>query len=355
MAKVDTQSIPSETRIVYKRALQISTLHKETTYIKTRYPWRLPHMQEGGADVKPGQLTQRERFIYAKNHYALLDATAKARWAAANPEYHSFLFGYNFFMLEGLLGGGPTQYPQMIKTIQVLKAEVPASGTKTFVINAVDPTKVVVLIQGSARKVPNVFRGSGSVATGGTALAIGDTVDPDKCTVRLFGNSYNADTIQRGNGTVNNNSTVNKALSPNIVLALAEVKLQGEVGQSSVSEGEGEGDWGAPYVSALAVAQLTVGLPNISAGVVCKFSYEVIEHKAKLIHPYVSALSATHVTINWPTTPDVAATIGWEITEHVEGAVHPVLVSIAAEAVIIDWAEVPDAAADVSITVVEYL
>lgn len=278
MAKVTDQSIPSEDRIKYKRQCQISTTSRDIQYVRGRYPWRVPISQEGGRAVSASQIIQRDRFKFAKNKYALLSASDKTRWKDANPEYHSYLFGYNFFMLEGLLGGGPIQYPQMIKSIQVVKESVPVSGTKSFTINAVDAAKCVVLIQG---------------------------------------NSYIADTVQRGNNTVNNNSTVNCALSPNVDPAISEVILQGEVGLSEVEEGSGEGNWGAPYVSALIAGQLTVGLPDIAAGVSCKFSYEVIEHKAQTIYP--------------------------------------VLVSIAAEAVVIDWAKVPSVAAEVSITVVEYI
>ena len=274
MAKVTTQSIPSELRTLYKRACQIDTTSKGTHYIRSRYPWRVPHMQAGGADVSPAQLVQRNRFIYAKNKYAELDATARARWVAANPEYHSYLFGYNFFMLEGLMGGGTMEYPQMIKSIQVIKEEVPTTGTKSFTLSPeVDPTKCVVMIQGSARKVPKVLRGAGAVAAAGAVLNIGDTVDPDKCSVLLQGGSWH------------------------------------EIGEA-------------------------VAVP---------------------IAPYLSDISITTVTIDWPVAVNATADVGFEVTEHVEGAVYPVQVSIAAAAVVIDWAEVPDSAADVSITVVEYL
>jgi len=177
-------------------------------------------------------------------------------------------------MLEGLSGGGPIQYPQMVKSIQVMKASCPTTGGHTFTLpSEIDGTKGVVLIQGSARKVPKVYRGSGEIATTGTQLAIGDTIDPDKSTVKLNG------------------------------------------------------------ASAFELTEF-IGIPTA---------------------PYVSALSATHITIDWSQVPHSAAIVGWEITEHVEGTVYPVLVSISNTEVELDWAEVPDAAADTSITVVEYL
>lgn len=278
MAKVVTQSIPSEDRIIYKRALQISTLHKDVTYVRTRFPWRMPQMQEGGPGVRPAQKVQRDRFKYAKNKYALLNATDRARWVAANPEYHSYLFGYNFFMLEGLMGGGPVEFPQMIKSIQVVKKSMAAAGNTTFTISTVDPLKCVVLIAGNSQKYANVQRGSSTITDGGSN---------------------------------------NHALSPNVNPAVCEVIVDGQGGKLEIAGESGEGDWAAPYASALIAAQLTV------------------------------AMIATNITI--------VAGYSWQVIEHVEATVYPVLVSIAAELVTMAWAIQPSLAADVSITVVEYL
>ena len=277
MAKVTDQSIPSEDRIAYKRQCQIETDTRAVKYVRSRYPWRVPISQARGRAVSPSQKVQRDRFLYVKNKYRPLSKAVKTRWKDANPEYASYLFGYNFFMLEGLMGGGPVQYPQMIKSIQVLKDTVPTTGGKSYAITTVDPAKVVVLIQG---------------------------------------NSYISDKVQRGVKTVDQNTTTNIALSPSVDIAISEVRIQGEVGKQEISEGSGEGNWAAPYVHALITSQLTVGL---SAGLYpsCRFSWEVIEHKAQTIYP--------------------------------------VLVSVAANAVNIDWAKVPSTGAAVSITVVEYL
>lgn len=277
MVKVTDQSIPSEDRIKYKRICQIETDTRGVKYVRSRFPWRLPKMQAGGPGVSPDQIVQRDKFVLVKGKYALLSASDKQRWVDANPPWGSYLFGYNFFMMEGLSGGGTLEYPQMIKSIQVVKEEVPTTGTKSFAISTVDPAKVVVMIQG---------------------------------------NSYIADKIQRGQNTVNKNSTVNCAVSPSVNTAISEVRLRGEVGRQEMSEGSGEGDWAAPYVVSLSSSQLTVGLQN-GLFALCKFSWEIIEHKAQ--------------------------------------SVYPVLISIAANAVVIDWALVPTVAADVSITVVEYL
>ena len=278
MAKIESQSIPSEERIIYKRALQISTSHKNVTYVRTRYPWRIPQMQAGGADVKPAQKVQRDKFIYVKDKYNTLSAAEKARWAAANPEWNSYLFGYNFFMLEGLLGVGLTEYPQMIKSIQVVKQSMAAAGNTNFTITSVDPTKVVVLIAG---------------------------------------NSYISDKVQRGSNTVNNNSSVNVALSPNVDPVISEVRLQGDIGAMELTDGTGDGNWGAPYVSALVAAQLTVAMANIRAGLSVTFSWEVIEHLAQTIYPVLVSIAATQITMAWAKQPSVAADVSITVVEYI--------------------------------------
>lgn len=275
MAKIDTQSIPSEDRINYKRACQISTTIRGVTYIRRRFPWRLPKMQKGGYGVAAGQLVQRGRFGTVKNVYVPLSAEVKARWAAANPEYESFLFGYNFFMMEGLLGGGPPGFEGMIKSIQVVKEEVPKTGAKVFVINAIDPTKAVVLIQGSARKVPRVLRGSGSVATGGSTLAIGDTIDPDKCTVELQGASayvYEEEFY---------------ALTYPIF----------------------------PYVFSLTTTQIQIKwalTPNFAANI----GWEIKEHVEGVVHPVLVSIAAEAITIDWAEVPDTAAVVSITVVEY---------------------------------------
>jgi len=276
MAKVVTQTIPSENRLIYKRAAQIATTLRGQDYVRTRYPWRIPKMQAGGSGVKPAQKVQRDRFIYVKNKYALLTAADKARWVAANPEYHSYLYGYNFFMLEGLMGGGTVEYPQMIKSIQVMKASVPTTGGHAFTLPVeVDSAKTVVMIQGSAIKVPLVLRGSGSIATGGTTLNIGTTVDPDKCTVKLFGTSEQYD----------------------------------EVGGYPYA-------WSVyPYVSSLSATQIGIAwstTPEIAATV----SWEITEHFEGVVHPVLVSVTNTTVTIDWAETPDAAADVSITAVEY---------------------------------------
>jgi len=278
MAKVTDQSIPSEDRILYKRQCQISTDSRGVKFVRSRYPWRVPISQEGGRAVSPGQITQRDKFKLVKNKYATIDAATKQRWVDANPEYKSYLYGYNFFMMEGLTGGGTLEYPQMIKSIQVIKESVPTTGTKSFSISTVDPVKTVVMIQGNSVKWASIQRGSSSVTDGGSN---------------------------------------NHALSPSVDPSVCEVIVNGQGGSMEISDGSGEGDWAAPYASALSSSQLTVAMVATGMTIVAGYSWQVIEHK--------------------------------------EAIIYPVLVSVAANAVVIDWATVPSMAADVSITVVEYL
>jgi len=276
MAKVDTQSIPSEDRLNYKRGCQISTLTRGITYVRKRFPWRLPKMQAGGTSVSSAQKVQRERFIYVRNKYIPLSAEVKARWKDANPEYKSYLFGYNFFMLEGLSGGGPVQYPQMIKSIQVVKDLIPTTGTKSFAISTVDPTKCVVLIQG---------------------------------------NSYISDKVQRGSNHVVQGSSVNISLSPSIEVGIAEVIIHGDTGYLSVDEGSGEGNWRTPYASGLTTSQLTVSLPA-GYGLDCYFSWEIIEHKAQTVYPVLVSIAANAVIMDWALVPSVPAYVSITVVEY---------------------------------------
>lgn len=273
MAKVDTQSIPSEERIRYKRALQISTLHKTTTYVRTRYPWRLPHMQGGAADETPAQRAQRAKFTLVKNKYATLSAAQKLRWKDANPEYKSFLFGYDFFIMEGLSGGGPPDFAQMIKTIQVQTAEVPKDANKTFtLVTPVDATRTVVMIAGSARKLPHAYRGSGSVATGGAKLNIGDTVLPIRCTVELDGASH---------------------------LSIAP-------GQSVPIH---------PVLTDLGTTQLDITW-SVTPDVAAVIGFEIVQHFEGVILPILVSVSNTEVVVKWAELAATAADVSITVIEY---------------------------------------
>lgn len=277
MAKIDTQSIPSELRIKYKRGAQVATTLRGQDYVRSRFPWRLPQMQAGGSDETPEQRTLRDRFRYVVAKYNPLDATTKARWAAANPEYHSYLFGYNFFMLEGLMGGGPVQSPQMIKSIQVIKQSMSKTGNTGFAISAVDPAKTVILING---------------------------------------NSFISDTVQRFSGAADDNTEVTKNLSPNIDLAITEVKVSGNAGAQSVSEGSGDGTWSTWYVSFLSASQVKIKLVNLWSISLFGYFIEVIERKAQTVYPVLVSIAAELITLGWPVAPSVDADISITVVEY---------------------------------------
>jgi len=271
MAKVIGQNVPSDDKHAYESSLELA---RADGTVRKRFPFQVVNHE------LPKQTIQRNRFKKAIAIFNNVTYADRQRWYAARPVWHSFLWYYNYCIMSALAGNANIQDggAGVIKTIQVVKAEVPTTGTKSFAINTVDPAKTVVMVHG---------------------------------------NSFISDLIQRGSNTVNNNSTVDCALSPSVDIAIAEVKLQGDVGAMEMEEGSGSGDWASPYVSALITSKLTVGLPDVRSGVTCKFSFEIIEHKAQ--------------------------------------TVFPVLVSIAAEAVVVDWSKAPSVAADVSIIVIEYI
>lgn len=272
MAKVTGQSIPSEDRIKYKRQLQISTTSREVNYVRSRYPWRVPISQAGGRAVSAGQLTQRNKFLLVKNLYGTLDAATKQRWVDANPEYKSYLYGYNFFMMEGLSGGGTLEYPQMIKSIQVIKQSVPTTGTSTFNLSPeVDGAKTVVLIQGSARKVPRVLRDSGAIVAAGSTHNIGGTVDPNKCTVKLFGHGYHEE----------------------------------EFWATSVT----------PYVFTLSTTQITIKW-SWAVAATANVSWEVTEHLEGAVYPVLVSISNSQVVMDWAEVPDTAADVSITVVEY---------------------------------------
>jgi len=234
-------------------------------------------MQKGGRGVSAGQRTQRGRFIYIKDKYKTLSAPEKERWKDANPEYHSYLFGYNFFMLEGLMGGGTLEYPQMIKSIQVLKASVPKTGGHSYAINTVDPAKTVVMIQG---------------------------------------NSYISDKIQRGSGSIADGGTNNHALSPSVDPNISEVRVSGEGGRMDLSEGTGAGFWCAPYAYSLSASQLTVKMIDVATPVTAGYSWEVTEHKAQTVYPVLVSVGANAVVMDWALVPSVAAYVSITVVEY---------------------------------------
>lgn len=274
MAKIDgAQTIPSE--LYYKYAALLTPL-LSGQQIRTRTPFNRPDSRAGGPDESPEQVLQRARFSKAIQDFAALTPAERAEWYAAQPQWHSLLWYYNYYVMSSLAGNANiTQGGSgVIKTIQNAKGSVPPSGTKVFTLaTAVDATKAVVMIQGSARKVPRILRGSGSVATGGSTLSLGATVDPAKCTVELDGDAA----IEGGGGNF-----------------------------SQVS----------PYVSSLSSTQLGIAwsrTPDAAATV----GWECTEHVEGAVQPVIVSVSNTQVTIDWAEVPDAAADASITVIEYI--------------------------------------
>lgn len=274
MARTEgTQNIPSELLDLYRATLVEQTPELS---IQKRLPYRLPNMQAGGADVKASQVAQRNRFKLIRDNFNALPEGERERWYAAMPPWSSFLWYYNYFIMSGLTGNANISEggAGVIKSIQVMKASCPTTGGHTFTLPVeVDGDKTVVMLYGSARKVPRVLRGSGSVAAAGSTLALGGTVDPDKCTVKLFGaNPYEA-------------------------AEAAWVNVQ-------------------PYVFSLTTTQITIKwsvTPTIAATV----SWEVAEHVEGAVWPVLVSISDTQVAVDWAEAPDAASDVSIIAIEYI--------------------------------------
>lgn len=274
MAKVDgVQTIPSA--LFYKYAALL-TPKLSGAQIRTRTPFDRPDSQAGGPDESAGQAAQRTRFKTVMTNFASLSPAERTAWYDAMPQWHSLLWYYNYFVMSSLLGNANIDQggSGVIKTIQNAKASVPTTGTKVFtLVTTVDATKTVVMIQGSARKVPRVIRGSGSVGTGGSTLNLGATVDPAKCTTVLTGSNWQ-----------------NNDPSP-----------------SPTCE---------PYQSALSTTQISIAWP-ITVTQAATVGFEVTEHVEGSIQPVIVSVSNTQVTIDWAEIPDAAADASITVIEYI--------------------------------------
>ncbi len=154
MAKIEEpQSIPSELLDGYRGTLGESRPDKG---VRKRYPYRVPTMQTlvGHPSIK--QREQRARFLTAKNNFANVDWATRQRWYAAMPEYGSFLWYYNYFIMSSLNGNADGEHGGLgvIKSIQFKTISMPAgTGEGQVVITAIDPTKAVVMLYGNSVSV----------------------------------------------------------------------------------------------------------------------------------------------------------------------------------------------------------
>ncbi len=278
MAKVEgTQNVPAALLDLYR-----ATLGEETpkNAVAKRYPFRVPPLQTVGGHPTTKQLAQRARFKTAIADFSNESAAGRARWYAAEPEWGSFLWYYNYFIMSSLGGNANIQDggAGLIKSIQFKKEEVPTTGGKAFAINTIDVAKTVVM---------------------------------------MFGNSFISDKIQRGASTIADGGTNNHALSPEVDPAISEIKISGSGGKEEGDIEGIEGQWANPYAFALIAAQLTVKMivtsPHVDAG----YSWEVIEHKAQTIYPVIVSVAAAIVTIDWAKIPTVASDISIIVIEYI--------------------------------------
>jgi len=144
------QSVPSALLDLYRGTL---TEKQPDGTSRKRYPYRVPHMQAGGADVKPAQTAQRDRFLQAKNKFLALSPEEKARWYAARPPWSSFLWYYNYFIMSDLMGNANIKQGGVgvIKSIRYYTANMPAGAPSniTVAISDVDPSKSVIMLYGN--------------------------------------------------------------------------------------------------------------------------------------------------------------------------------------------------------------
>lgn len=151
MAKTDgTQNIPSELLDGYRAALGEE---RPDDGVRKRYPYRVPTMQTLVGHPATKQKAQRARFLTAISDFANVDEATRQRWYAAMPEWGSFLWYYNYFIMSSLTGNAniPQGGAGMIKSIQFKTIAMPAgAGEGQVAIDAVDINKSVVMLYGNS-------------------------------------------------------------------------------------------------------------------------------------------------------------------------------------------------------------
>lgn len=151
MAKITPpQNIPSELLDGYR-----ATLGEERPDhgVRKRYPYRVPTMQTLVGHPSTKQKAQRARFKIAINDFADVDWETRQRWYAAAPEWGSFLWYYNYFIMSDLAGNADAEHGGVgvIKSIQFKTIAMPAgAGEGQVAIDAIDPAKSVVMLYGNS-------------------------------------------------------------------------------------------------------------------------------------------------------------------------------------------------------------
>lgn len=123
---------------------------------KKRHPFKIPPMQEGGRNVRPSQIAQRVRFKTAIALFKPLSQTERQRWYDAAPEWNSFLWYYNYFIMSALVGNANVSQggAGVIKSIQNVIVSI-GSGTSVgeASISEINPDKAVIMLQGNSGAV----------------------------------------------------------------------------------------------------------------------------------------------------------------------------------------------------------
>jgi len=151
MAKIEgTQNIPSE---IAKQYSAILTPKLSSGTVRRRCPFQRPKTKDGGPCVTPAMEFQRSRFKTAVSKFNECPQESRSRWYETAPEWHSYLWYYNWFMLSALMGvtGIPGRYEAVIKGINHYTFTLP-SGDPTNVtvsISAVDPERAIVFFYGA--------------------------------------------------------------------------------------------------------------------------------------------------------------------------------------------------------------
>ena len=271
------QNIPSELLDLYRSTLNP---HSTSNIVKSRYPYRMPPMQEGGKGVSAKQDEQRARFKEIKNNFANLSPADRARWYDSMPVWNSFLWYYNYFIMSGLAGNADWKDGGfgVIKSIQFVKDTITTSGNKSFTINTIDPAKSVVM---------------------------------------MFGNSYISDKVHHYDGIIHDNVETQINLSPNINVDIAEIRLNGAGGYLGISEGVGEGFWGNFFVTEVTAAYIKIKLQNLYSVQTYGYSLDIIEHKAQTIFPVIDSIAANAVVLSWSNEPTVGADVTIIVIEYI--------------------------------------
>ena len=134
-----TQNIPSEYLDKYRGTLNP---HPTGGIVKKRYPYRLPNMQAGKPGETQKQRTQRQYFRDSISKFKALSTAEKQRWYDTMPPWSSYLWYYNWFMLNGVpnLWGVVPGGAAILKSLQHLAATIATGGSTVSIPTAVDVT-----------------------------------------------------------------------------------------------------------------------------------------------------------------------------------------------------------------------